>query len=140
MELFTSIILWLLMGAITSYFSRRRGRDPIAWFFIGMLLGLLGLLLLFILPAIKPVVEKEVIGGETIVVEPIKVEPVDELLLNEWFYLDKSRHQQGPISFSALRDCLLQGVIDENTFLWCEGMDNWKRLRELKEIENRLKR
>src|SRR5438105_7257052 len=98
MEVIIVIISWLLFGGAASYFAGQRGRDPFAWFFIGMLLGILGLLLLFLLPAVTPPEEKAVSKGSP--VEKQKEELVQENLsffrLKEWYYLSGAREQIGP--------------------------------------------
>lgn len=129
MEILVVVLSWLLFGGASSYFASQRGRDPFAWFLIGMLLGILGLLLLFLLPPIK----KENEATEDI--EELSNENLPEtdvsFRLKEWFYLDENRNQMGPYSFSNLRKMWDQGKLNAKTFVWSDGMDGWKKVDEL---------
>ena len=71
MQLFLTITLCLLIGAATAYFANQRGRDPLVWFMVGMLLGIFGLALLFLLP---PVLEGEEKSEEELASEAILTE------------------------------------------------------------------
>jgi hypothetical protein len=133
MEFFVVIVSWLLFGGATSYFASQRGRDPLAWFVIGMLLGILGLLLLFLLPPV---------GNSA----PEKEEPMPEVKessqaparLVEWYYLDANRNQIGPISYSQLSKITHEGQIKADTLVWSQGMANWQRVDENQELKSLL--
>lgn len=132
MEILLTVILWILMGGATSYFANQRGRDPFAWFLIGMLLGLLALLLLFLLPAIDQAEDER--DGEVEVEGIAELQPgeVNESYrFKEWFYLDNHNKQLGPLSFQAFKKDWLQGKISEQTFVWSEGMENWRKVQDL---------
>jgi hypothetical protein len=99
----------LMIGWVTSYFAKKRGRNPVTWFFIGAFFGLLGLLALFLMPAIK--IQKEVLvpvvghGQQQFTPEFTQFTPVvtDEFAGKEWFYLDEHLKHQGPFSQAALQ-------------------------------------
>ena len=133
MEILLTVVLWILMGTATSYFASQRGRDPFAWFLIGMLLGLLGLLLLFLLPPVTPVEEKqEEFEVEEFADELPKKEPVNEnYRFKDWFYLDDRQMQLGPMPFMTFRKAWEQGKVGEQTFVWTEGMENWRKIQDL---------
>lgn len=128
MEFFVVIVSWLLFGGATSYFASQRGRDPFAWFVIGMLLGILGLLLLFLLPPVGAQGEKEE-------PTPIKETPAVPVRLVEWYYLDSNRNQVGPISFVQLTHASHDGLIKPSTLVWSQGMGQWKRVDEIQEMK-----
>lgn len=132
MEFFVVIVSWLLFGGATSYFAAQRGRDPLAWFVIGMLLGILGLLLLFLLPPIdNSTPEKE---------EPIPVKEASQppARLVEWYYLDANREQVGPIPYSQLTKASYDKLIKADTLVWSQGMAKWQRVDEIQELKNLL--
>jgi len=119
-----SFVLLLILGAMTAVFAERRGRDPWIWFFVGMLLGLLGLLLLFILPpAVKTKDEK-----------PPTTQPEPQQTLPEklWYYLDQQHAQHGPVPLSQLKDLMAKNELSAASYVWSEGMETWKKIGELK--------
>lgn len=137
MEILIVIFAWLLFGGAASYFAAQRGRDPFAWFLIGMLLGILGLLLLFLLPPVKPLEgdkEEEMLQEEQTEIPPAP----GTYRFKEWFYLDAEKHQKGPFSFSLLRKQWEQGKLSSKTFVWSEGMPTWKKVDELPDLNDAL--
>lgn len=110
-------LFWILMGYFCSYTARQKGRDPFIWFFIGLFCGIFGILAIILLPAIKPE-EKP----------PQPVAPPAPIIF--WYYLDGDHNQVGPVGSDQLQDALARGVINENTYVWCEGMENWGRLKD----------
>lgn len=126
MQLFLSITLWLMIGSATAYFAHQRGRDPLIWFMLGMLLGFLGLLVLFLLPPIKEQMPQ-------VDAEYARLERAPEThfgAAKDWFYYDDSRCRQGPVSYSQLKELMEHHVIKEDTYLWSEGMSGWKTAKE----------
>lgn len=134
MDIIIVAISWLLLGGATSYFARQRGRDPLVWFFIGMLLGILGLLLLFLLPSVALEEEKSR-EGDTL--EELKEED-SGFRFREWYYLSNAREQVGPNSYSNLRDMWNSKTISEETYVWCDGMEIWKKIEELPKLRESL--
>jgi hypothetical protein len=133
MELLVVILSWLVFGGAASYFASQRGRDPFAWFMIGMLLGILGLLLLFLLPPLESD-KKETVDPEEIA--PVISEPAERL--TDWFYLDKNRIQVGPVAFNALKRAWDDKEITIETLVWREGMGEWKKVAELPSLREVL--
>lgn len=131
-----TVIIFLLLGSLTAYLAQQRGRDPYLWFVIGGLFGLLGLLALFILP------QAETSEKETKQITPTQVaalvEPVSDPLNAQWYYLDGNNHQQGPMGIRALKQKWSEEGIDMETLVWCEGMDYWKRIGEVANLEERM--
>lgn len=117
------IISWFLMGALCAYYGRERGRNPYIWFFVGLLFGILGLILLFIMPNLKVTQP---------VKEPPKLEPpklnIDAMY---WYYLDEENNQLGPMSQSAFDLARTDGKVVSQTFVWNTQMDQWKKLEEI---------
>jgi hypothetical protein len=135
MQLFLTITLCLIIGAATAYFANQRKRDPLIWFMIGMLLGLLGLLLLFLLPPGKEEGSKETVELEEIPPQSsIEHHPrpiTHDYLVKDWFYYDRSRQRHGPIRFDKLKELWKKGEINEESFIWAEGMTEWLKLEEV---------
>lgn len=47
----------------------------------------------------------------------------------QWFYVADGK-RNGPAGEAALRDLLRQGRVTANTLVWCDGMLDWKPLRQ----------
>lgn len=134
MSLFISIALWLIIGAISAYYAQLRGRDPISWFVIGMLLGLIGLLILFFLPQLE---QKVVPEEESLILKEPQKSP--NYRLNSWFYLDSTHTQQGPISYLTLEKLLDQGELTGSSLVWSEGMEGWRPIETLPDFQVKAK-
>lgn len=141
MEILLTVILWILMGTSNSYFAASRGRDPFAWFLIGMLLGVFGLLLLFLLPPVE--VSEQEKSEEFEVEEFVEEEPSitasqSGYRFRDWFYLDEKQQQLGPFSFQSLRKNWELGKLKDGTFVWSEGMENWRKIQDLPGLKENL--
>lgn len=140
MQIISLIVLWLCLGTATAYFANQRGRDPIVWFMLGMLLGFFGLLLVFLLP---PLAEEE----PAVEAEYALLEQRGELsfglsnqdfLVKDWFYYDHKQIRQGPVSFDKLKGLWKDGFLNEESYIWSEGMENWIRLEEVQNLYTHL--
>jgi hypothetical protein len=147
MKIFIHLILiiaiWTLVGLATAYFARQRGRDPYIWFAIGVCFGVLGLLLLILLPSVSE--------GETrpqddqtpqppVIIEAAPAEAAchHDYLIKEWFCIDKAHQNLGPMHFNLLKTLWKDGKVDSHTFVWCEGMPEWKRIENLSDVHEVL--
>lgn len=135
------------MGAATSYLAYQRGRDPYIWFALGIFFGVLAVLALVLLPPVQSQdeIEADQRNQELIklrerqVQEQEKIEDAPNLQprsiqTKEWFYLDKSRHQQGPHSFYVITELWENGDITAHSYMWSEGMSEWKRVHDIPEM------
>lgn len=133
MELFLSIVIWMILGISTSYAAKERGRDPVLWFVIGLLLGIIGLILVFILPKsgskIKESSEDSNLSAKMLSQQEMLL-PAD-YRLKQWFYLTDEQEQLGPFTFDEITEKKKKAVISDNTFLWCEGLKEWHSYSEL---------
>lgn len=135
MQLFIVIFFWLFFGFLTAYIARSKGRDPKTWFLVGVLLGLLAIATILLVPRKKDTI---IIAKNNKPAEPLpKVVTVQEnpLLSQQWYYLDQNHQQYGPVYFSALKDLYQTQHISEGTFIWTEGMENWKKLDDHSELK-----
>jgi GYF domain 2 len=48
-----------------------------------------------------------------------------------WFYVDKNREQQGPVSVDEIKRLLQAGEITKRSYLWQDGRADWVRLEAL---------
>jgi hypothetical protein len=145
------MLLWILIGAAASYLAYQRGRDPYIWFALGIFLGILAVLALVLLPPIQSQEEieadqknQEIIKlREKQVQEQEKIENSPDLQpqsiqTKEWFYLDKSRQQQGPYSFYIISELWENGDITAHSYMWSNGMPDWRRVHDIPELFNAL--
>lgn len=120
----------LVMGAISAYMAKSRGKNPYLWFFLGSLFGIFGLMLLVFSskPAPKAAQKGEVGSSPTIDITPA-IDPEHQNKL--WHYLEPDNTQHGPMSFDALSRALMEGKISKNTLVWSENLEGWKPLGEI---------
>ncbi len=123
--MYIAIIIWLIMGAVASHFAAKRGRDPLAWFFLGTFFGFIAIIILFILQPINMKKKGNAVELE-ITPESVINLPVD-YKLKDWFYIDSNGEQKGPVGFDAMNDLIKQKEIDNHTYIWCEGMHDWEK-------------
>jgi len=118
----STLIAGFIMGLISAYLAQRRGRNPIFWFFMGLIFGVFGLLFFFNIPAKKklPPISKPQ-------PQPYVFGPSDKF----WYFLDDTHTQIGPMSYIALSNQWRQGKIKPATFVWHEDLPDWKPLQEL---------
>jgi hypothetical protein len=134
---------WITTGLLTAFLARRKGKNPYLWFTIGTLMGVLGLLFLFIYTHKK--------GKQKIYIPKTKKtikKPLSDIELffhknainnRLWYYLDKEHTQNGPVSLTWLNNHWQKGHINSSTYVWNEEMGNWKRIKEFfpkKELSN----
>jgi len=48
-----------------------------------------------------------------------------------WFYVDKNREQQGPVSVDEIKRLLQTGELTTRSYLWQDGRADWQRLEAL---------
>ena len=119
-DLPTALSFSCLIGTLSAYLAHKRGRNPYAWFFIGVFFGLLGMIAIFFAPSQKnpkPVPQTS---------EPTLVGPTDRL----WYYLDETHQQIGPMSFDALNKSWKLGKVPPSSYLWNESLPDWKPLQD----------
>lgn len=53
---------------------------------------------------------------------------------NVWYYRDRLSVPRGPCTLPVLRDCWVNGVIDENTLLWGQGLIDWLPAKNIRTL------
>lgn len=143
MDIFFKALLALTFGCLCACIAHKQGRKkPVIWFLVGFFLGIFGLLLVFILPRVTIVKSNTVnkakpeasskTHSNTIVVEPIVIEET------KWYYLNSQHEQQGPIFLSELKNLYIDNAISKATYVWQNGMMEWKRIQELPDLIRKL--
>jgi hypothetical protein len=120
------LLILFILGAINAYFAKIRGRDPVAWFVIGMLFGVLGILAVFLLPALNKNENGETAGT------PKELDPTPSKFSHkDWFFLDDNHTQQGPYSWDGLNAAWRENRFNSTSYIWCEGMPEWKKVEDV---------
>jgi uncharacterized membrane protein YeaQ/YmgE (transglycosylase-associated protein family) len=127
MQLLNLILFWIFFGCIASYLANRRGRNPLVWFFLGLLLGILGVLLAVILPNR---LQHKTMAPPSILSRPQR----SEVWLKMWYYLDLAHSQQGPLEFPDFVKHLRENRLSETSYVWGEGMKEWKKLVDIPDL------
>lgn len=129
--LFPHPLALVTIGAVSAFLAKKRGKNPVLWFFLGMLFGIFGLIFLFFsrpTPSRSPRAQAQPKNDpNTIDITP-KVDSAAKETF--WYYLDPDNTQQGPMSFDGLVRAFREGKLSGNTYVWNETLDNWKPLSE----------
>jgi MFS family permease len=118
--------LSILFGLATGMMAQKKGYRPPFWFVIGLCFGVFGFLVLCFLP------KKEMVP----IAPPVMPEPPCDMGL--WYFLDETHTQHGPVEFSALMELWREKKLTAASYLWQEGMLEWKRVSELPLVQARL--
>ena len=125
------IFISFIYARIGSHLSQKRGRNIRTGFWIGFFFGLIGLLILFLLP-VKEKQEKNILLTNTSKKENTNHFFSNPLYLDKlWYYLDNQKQKEGPMSLNKLKKEWEEGKIFPSTYLWSEGMEKWEKLKNL---------
>jgi hypothetical protein len=128
-QLINIFLFWIFFGCLTSYIAQKKGRNPKLWFLSGLLLGLFGVVLIYMMPAIalKP---------------KFKAKPRterSEAWMKMWYYTDpQTREQKGPMEFPDLAKDWKNKMLNDSSLVWGEGMQQWKQLAELPDVKKEM--
>ncbi len=150
-EILIKILGGILTGALTSYIAYKRDRNPTLWFFVGLLFGWIGLLVIFFLPSQEDIAKyrQKIVDNERARQKRNKEQKEAQITLEikipafadkEWYYLDKSFTQQGPVSFLLIQGSYDKREIVGETYVWYTGMAEWQKLASLPEVVAYLER
>ncbi|KAJ9518662.1 hypothetical protein QJQ45_018754 [Haematococcus lacustris] len=51
---------------------------------------------------------------------------------NIWYYRDRMNNARGPCPLHVLKEAWVQGVVDENTLMWGQGLADWLPAKNIK--------
>lgn len=143
-EVMIALVMGLVWGLACMYFAKKKGRDPKGWFILGLLFSIFAFAALMLIPSEKSMqLAAEAKALQTKKEEELQLKqsfkPLTTTLENrKWFYLDTQNTQNGPIDLKALKVAKAQGSINSKTYLWSEGMLDWKILEELSYLKTEL--
>lgn len=130
----------IVMGFIASNFAAKRGRNPYAWLAIGIFFGILGVIALFLLPPLKKEDDttSTPLPPGTVTIENVPPEPEQLIRLKDWFCIDTSKAQLGPMNFDALKELWKKGQIVSGSYVWSEGMAAWLPIEQIPALSEEL--
>lgn len=53
---------------------------------------------------------------------------------NIWYYRDRLNLPRGPCPLSTLRTCYVNGLVDENSLVWGQGLEEWVPMRNVRSL------
>ena len=53
---------------------------------------------------------------------------------NIWYYRDRMSTPRGPCTLPVLRECWVNGIIDENTLIWGQGLADWLPVKNVRTL------
>lgn len=51
-----------------------------------------------------------------------------QIVTMQWYFVDNTKSMQGPMSVAALAKNWRSGAVTENTYVWTQGLENWKKV------------
>lgn len=127
MTLLFYITISLFWGWITARFAQKKGLNPRNWYIAGVLFCALA----FIVVLFQRKKSLKVPGP---VYKPKLIPTYPSQQGNLWYYLDKTGQQFGPISFQTLTRAWEDKKIQEESYVWNENLENWKKFKEVLQI------
>mmetsp|Transcript_32971 Transcript_32971/g.93390 ORF Transcript_32971/g.93390 Transcript_32971/m.93390 type:complete len:150 (-) Transcript_32971:104-553(-) len=58
---------------------------------------------------------------------------------NIYYYRDRMNTARGPCTLPVLRECWVQGIIDENTLVWGQGLMDWIPVRNVRTLTAQIR-
>lgn len=133
LQLLNVFLAMLFSGLLCFTVAQKRGRNPRLWGLFGFCFSFLGVAL-FLLFDFLDRKRQEKAPVQTMFFPPAP--PLEEE--ERWFYIDKSLHQIGPVKLRDLSDAWEKADINENSYIWKNGMDQWKKIKETPEVKKDL--
>lgn len=138
MNLLLTLLVVLTISYITSNVAAKRGRDRTGWFILGFFFGIFALAFVFFLPPLNEKKEEPSVKASDLV-PPKPIEPVDPFGDYRWHLIDVNGKQKGPLGIVDLHIAWDDGLATAESYVWHEGMGDWKRVSEISGLELRLR-
>lgn len=145
-----SFIFYFAIAGLTAYYAHFKGRNSLTWFFIALLIGFIAPLVLMFLPSLKKEEQTLIKDQQTpLSNEPFPVQSAFDQPVNSsfpltnlpeeenklWYYMDQSHQQMGPVSIIALRELWHTARLELSSYVWSQGMVDWKKVDDLPELK-----
>lgn len=141
-EFLIAMIMGIIWGFVCMLVAKKKGRDPRSWFLLGLFFSLFAFLILLLVPSSKAMEAVALAKADVVQQERVKNEALQPFMSTlskrVWFYLDQKHSQVGPVDFEELKKKRSNGDISSKTYLWSEGMQDWKTLDNLSYLKTEL--
>ncbi len=129
----TRLLLLLVMASCGAFIAKKRKLNPFFWFAICFSLGISALVVLLLLPKIQKILRrKKKATTSEIPAAPSELLPDPAFSMQSlWYYLDHQETQKGPVSFRRLQEMRSSGEIYDETYVWTEELEHWKKWDEI---------
>lgn len=136
-------LISLFNGSLCAYIASRRGRHVIGWFLIGLFFGLIGLVVLALMPKKTPSNVAAVAlnstaslpsAESTIAIESAKEDVTESA---SWYYIDNEKKTIGPLSLAKLKEHLTTGILKQESYVWNESMSDWKKVQDIDSLKSK---
>ncbi len=160
MQTYLNILILTLIGGVTAFLARERGRDPIFWFFIGILFSVFGLITLLVMPDLSKEANKEDKDLKDMTTNkqenllpknspatPLPLPPASPLEKppfptplseDQWFYMDYHWEMSGPWTLTEFAEHWRRGEMPAETMVWNPNLEQWTAIAQLKELQDYL--
>ena len=135
MNIYLSFGIGILSGIICARLAKQRGRSAEYWFILGMLFGFISMIALYLLPRNNGKTKKE---QNTTASATQRVAMTPDPRYQDWFFLDQQAKQHGPVSFRHLYTAWQESRLTKESYVWTEGMGEWKTIQHLPSLLDRL--
>ena len=145
-SLYSAAVIWVIIGLISAFIARKKGRNPFLWFVIGTFFSILGLLFLILLPKEKTPEEKSALApvrsmnsesalpaeeGFHDPTPPAKrIKPNTDLAWHYIYEKDDVIEVRGPFFIDQLRKELISNRLSTETYVWNDELLDWTQLKE----------
>lgn len=127
MSLLFYITISFFWGWIIARIAQKKGLNQRNWFIAGVLFCALAFIMVLFqrkknFKTPDPICKPQLI--------PVHLSQRECL----WYYLNKAGQQFGPISFQALTKAWENKKIQEESYVWNEDLEGWKKFKEVLQI------
>jgi len=133
----TLLLFSVLTGGLAAFVAKRKEKDPLFWFFIGALFGMIGVFIVLFFPSAKKE-QKLAYAGPEVTEIPQSMPSLSTLISYEWYYLEADETQVGPVRFFELQEKWHDKEVHKDTLVWNSSLSDWTTISALPNLETGL--
>lgn len=132
LQLFNVLLLDLFCALLCASLAQKKGKHPLIWGIIGFSLSIFGIILFLLQDYFDRKKAKKIKVLEK--KQSLEPPPVEDF----WYYVDSGCHKIGPVKLRDLENAWEKSNINENSYIWKNGMPEWKKIKEIPEVSKDL--